>query len=78
MPTVLRRGPYRVFFFSHEPDEPPHVQVDAGGATAKFWIAGVTLARNGGFAPHEVRRIRRMLLEHEARLLEAWNAYFEA
>lgn len=28
MPTVLRSGPYRVYFFSHDPNEPPHVHVD--------------------------------------------------
>ncbi len=28
MPTVLRRGLYRLYFFSHEPNEPPHMHVD--------------------------------------------------
>jgi len=28
MPTVLRKGPYRVYFFSHDMTEPPHVHVD--------------------------------------------------
>ncbi|MGA7878350.1 MAG: DUF4160 domain-containing protein, partial [Desulfoferrobacter sp.] len=27
-PVVLRSGPYRFYFYSHEPDEPPHVHVD--------------------------------------------------
>nr|WP_242060339.1 DUF4160 domain-containing protein [Aerosakkonema funiforme] len=25
MPTVLRIGAYRFYFYSHEPNEPPHV-----------------------------------------------------
>ena len=25
MPTVLRHGPYRFFFYSGDRDEPPHV-----------------------------------------------------
>jgi hypothetical protein len=29
MPTVLREGPYRFYWYSHEP-EPPHVHVDRG------------------------------------------------
>lgn len=28
MPTVLRSGPYRLYFYSHEPNESPHVHVD--------------------------------------------------
>ncbi|MCP9886780.1 DUF2442 domain-containing protein [Cyanobium sp. ATX 6A2] len=27
MPTILRSGPYRVYFYSHEPNEPPHVHM---------------------------------------------------
>ena len=28
MPTALRSGPYRIYFWSHAPNEPPHVHVD--------------------------------------------------
>jgi len=28
MPTILRIGPYRFYFFSHEPNKPPHVHVE--------------------------------------------------
>ncbi|MBM5817670.1 MAG: DUF4160 domain-containing protein, partial [Cyanobacteria bacterium K_Offshore_surface_m2_239] len=28
MPTILRSGPYRIYFYSHEPNEPPHVHID--------------------------------------------------
>ena len=28
MPTILTSGPYRIYFYSHEPNEPPHVHVD--------------------------------------------------
>jgi len=27
MPTVLRWGPYRAFFYSNERGEPPHIHV---------------------------------------------------
>jgi hypothetical protein len=49
MPTVLRTGPYRFFFYSHEPGEPPHVHVDRDNQSAKFWLEPVELARNLGF-----------------------------
>ena len=38
MPSVLRSGPYRFYFFSHEPNEPPHVHIDRDEATAKVWL----------------------------------------
>ena len=38
MPTVLRWGPYRAFFYSNERGEPPHVHVRSGDFEAKFWL----------------------------------------
>ncbi len=49
MPTVLRIGPYRIYFYSHEPHEPPHVHIDRDNFSAKFWLEPVGLARNLGF-----------------------------
>lgn len=37
MPTVLRSGPYRLFFCSADGAEPPHVHVERDQRTAKFW-----------------------------------------
>ena len=49
-PTVLRVERYRLFFFSNEGHEPPHVHVQDGGKLAKFWLEVVTLAASTGFA----------------------------
>jgi hypothetical protein len=78
MPTVLRSGPYRVYFYSHEPNEPPHVHVDRDDRTAKFWLEPVVLARNLGFSARELTRIERLIRENEGALLEAWRGYFGA
>ncbi len=75
MPTVLRSRPYRMYFFSHEPDEPPHVHVDRDNLSAKFWIRHVALARNFGFSAHVLRRIRALIEEHQAHFLEVWNGH---
>ncbi|MDM8537186.1 DUF4160 domain-containing protein [Desulfobacterales bacterium HSG17] len=48
MPVVLRFGPYRIYFYSHEPNEPPHVHIDRDSLSCKFWINPVGLARNFG------------------------------
>ncbi|MCC5626436.1 DUF4160 domain-containing protein [Nostoc sp. CHAB 5715] len=28
MPTILRIGAYRFYFYTHEPNEPPHIHID--------------------------------------------------
>jgi hypothetical protein len=77
VPTVLRSGPYRIYFVSHDVYEPPHVHVDRDDDSAKFWLAPVALAGNLGFTTVELRRVQRLIVEHESRLLEAWNEYSE-
>jgi len=77
VPTVLRSGPYRLFFFSHDADEPPHIHVDRDRASAKFWLGPAELAYNSGFSTPELRRVQRLIEAHEVELLEAWDAWFE-
>jgi hypothetical protein len=76
VPTVLLSGPYRVYFYSHEPNEPPHVHVDRDDSSAKFWLDPVSLAVNLGFAPAELRRVQRVIAENRSLLLEKWYERF--
>jgi hypothetical protein len=76
MPTVLRIGRYRFFFYSNEGNEPPHVHVEAGDDEAKFWLRPVAAASNHGFRARELNDIEAYVREHEAELLEAWDEFF--
>jgi len=76
MPTVLRSGPYRLFFYSGDGDEPPHVHVERDENTAKFCLGPVRLQTSGGFKPAEVRRIQRLVEGQRENLLRSWDAYF--
>lgn len=76
MPTVLRSGPYRFYFYSHEPNEPPHVHVDRDDDSAKFWLEPISLARNLGFRGHELRELEKIIHDNQYKLLEAWNGWF--
>jgi hypothetical protein len=49
VPTVLRWGPYRAFFYSNEGNEPAHVHVRAGDKEAKLWLHDLTVSVNAGF-----------------------------
>jgi hypothetical protein len=53
VPTVLRKGPYRFFFYSADRAEAPHVHVQCGRAKAKFWLEPVAFERATGFSAHE-------------------------
>jgi Domain of unknown function (DUF4160) len=77
MPTVLRWGPYRAFFYSNEEGEPAHIHVRSGGNEAKFWLHDLTVAVNAGFPAHEIGDIIRHLKQNRDELLDAWQAHFE-
>ena len=76
MPTILRVGPYRLYFYSHEPNEPPHVHIDRDKSSVKFWLEPVSLANNLGFIAKELRKIQSVVQENQQTLLEAWYGYF--
>lgn len=76
MPTLLRIDAFRFYFYSHEPNEPPHVHVDRGDATIKVWLDGLDVAKSRGFRAHEIGGIVAMVAEHQAAFLEAWHGYF--
>jgi Domain of unknown function (DUF4160) len=76
MPTILRSGALRFFFYSLENAEPPHVHVESGNATAKYWLESVELARSRGFRASELTRLRATIIEHRHDCLEAWHAHF--
>jgi len=76
MPTILRVQGYRIYFYSHEPNEPPHVHIDRERFSAKFWLGPVALARNHGFSARELRQIEMILEGNRGKLLEAWYEFF--
>ncbi|MBP0018054.1 MAG: DUF4160 domain-containing protein [Cyanobacteria bacterium SBLK] len=43
---MLGVGSYRFYFYSHEPNEPPHIHIDRDCSSAKFWLDAVSLANN--------------------------------
>ena len=76
MPTVVRIGAYRFFFYSNEGTEPPHIHVQRERYLAKFWLQQVALARVTGFRAVELRKVERLVVSHQQEFLEAWHEYF--
>jgi hypothetical protein len=76
MPTVLRDGPYRFFFYAGDLEEPPHVHVERDENQAKFWLAPVRLERNMRFKRKELSRIADIIEKNQEMLMEAWDEFF--
>jgi hypothetical protein len=76
MPTIHNENGFRVYFYSHEPNEPPHVHVDKAEASCKIWLQPIVLAKNLGFAAKELGPILNMIRLHQSAFLETWYGYF--
>lgn len=76
MPTILRTGPYRLFFYAGDRDEPPHIHVEREDKTAKFWLSPVRFQNARGFGRSEILGIQRLIEENQEILLRGWHEYF--
>jgi hypothetical protein len=76
MPTVRTvPGPYRLFFYSFDCNEPKHVHVRRERMVCKFWLEPIILRFNERFPPAELNRIRKLIAEHRLMILEAWDEH---
>src|SRR5208337_5142762 len=75
-PPILRAGPCRLFFYSADRDEPPHVHVEREEGKAKFWLEPARLENSRGSGRPETGRIERLVVENATFLLRSWRGYF--
>jgi len=82
MPTVLRINGWRLFFYSNEGHEPPHIHAEKGGAEVKFWLQTELYSYNVeeddsyGLSPALRREIQEIIVDHYEYLVEQWHRYF--
>lgn len=76
MPTVLRIGAYRFFFYANDREEPPHVHVEKEEKIAKFWLDPLRFQSSGGFNRVELKQAREFIDKNKQKLIEAWYEYF--
>jgi hypothetical protein len=76
VPTVLRLGPYRFFFYANENEEPAHIHVQRDRALAKFWLKPVAYASSSGFSAQELSKLLKLVEENKEVFEEAWNEFF--
>lgn len=75
MPTVLRIGSYRFFFYSYDLGERVHIHVIRERNEAKFWLDPISLADNQGLAAHEIKTVIKLIAEHKKEIEDAWNKH---
>jgi hypothetical protein len=68
-------GPYRLYFYSFDCNEPMHVHAERENATCKFWLRPLSLASNYGFTARELNRIRMTIQEFQNHIEEAWDEH---
>ena len=73
VPTVHREAGFVFYFYSEEGNEPPHVHVDKGDGTAKFWLDPVRLVWAESLKVSELRKAIRIVEREQANLLARWH-----
>lgn len=76
MPTVLRLMGFRFFFYSNEGNEPPHIHVEKGEATGKYWLEPVSKVYCYDFSRAEEKKIEKIVIENQELFKQKWDEYF--
>jgi hypothetical protein len=77
MPTVVRHGPYRLYFYSADGFEPMHVHIIRDKAVAKIWIRPMRVESNRGYGAKELRSVLRIVKNYRKLIEREWNEFFE-
>ena len=76
VPTILKEGSFRLFFFSRE-EVRIHVHVAHPDGEAKFWLTPtVALATSVGLSESQLRQAHALVEKHLEEIQNAWNRYF--
>jgi len=76
MPTVLKIGGYRFFFFSRE-EVRKHIHVQSQNGEAKFWLEPqIELAKNYKLSRKELNEVEKIIEEHYDDFIKSWEDHF--
>lgn len=68
---------FRFYFYSQEGNEPAHIHVQYGKATAKFWLAPVNLASVQGMKAKDLSSAMKITKENEKKFKDKWDEFFK-
>ena len=76
VPTIVRDGQFRLFFFSRE-ETRIHVHVAHPEGEAKFWLTpAVELATSTGLSARQLKEAQAVVERHLLEIENAWNRHF--
>lgn len=68
MPTILLIRGWRLFFYSNERNEPPHIHARKGDADCKYWLRpdafDLEVAHEYNLSSADRRAVRQIIFEH--------------
>jgi len=73
-PTVLRVGPYRLFFYSRE-ESKMHIHIEESNNTAKFWLEPVELAESHGFSTRDLNKLEGIVSANKKHIIKEWREF---
>ena len=78
VPTVVRDGKFRLFFFSRE-ETRMHIHVFCPNGEAKFWIdPQIGFATSRGLNQRELNEIERIIRANVEEIRLAWRNHFDS
>lgn len=78
MPTILKIGNLRFFFFSRE-ETRMHIHINSPEGEAKFWLEPqIELALNKKFSEQKLNEIEKIIVEYENEFKSKWTEYFRS
>lgn len=76
MPTIFRMNGFRFFFYSNEGNEPPHIHVEKGDGSGKYWLQPIEKGYTVGFTGREERQIKEIVENNCELFIQKWNDFF--
>lgn len=77
MPTILMKNGWRLFFYTNERNEPPHIHARKGDMECKYWLNADQFDIEEAYSYHvtlaEQRQIRRIIFDNFDYLLEEYR-----
>ena len=78
MPKVFEEAGFIGRFYMADLDEPMHVHITKDHKEAKFWLAPVSCARNGGFSSRDLPRAEDLVNKYLEDIVIVWQKAEEA
>lgn len=80
MPKVIDIRGYKIFFYSNENNEPPHVHISKNQhSSSKIWLEPLKIEHNNAKIPkNDLAKILYWLEDNHEKVLSAWYEHFKS